>query len=110
VGHVFQGRYGARLCDRENYFLELVRYVHLNPYRVKSKRWRLAPEGWPWSSHRYYMEGNEPMAVRPWIHEVLRRFNESSMAQARRGYAEFLAEGLRRLWIWRGAWDETPSR
>src|SRR5437879_5707562 len=31
VGHVFQGRYGARVCDKEAYFLELIRYIELNP-------------------------------------------------------------------------------
>ena len=31
VGHLFQGRYKAILCDRQAYLLELVRYIHLNP-------------------------------------------------------------------------------
>ena len=31
VGHLFQGRYKAILCDRDAYLLELVRYLHLNP-------------------------------------------------------------------------------
>ena len=34
VGHLFQGRYKAILCDRDNYLLELVRYIHLNPIRA----------------------------------------------------------------------------
>ncbi len=29
VGHLFQGRFKAILCDREAYLLELVRYLHL---------------------------------------------------------------------------------
>ncbi len=33
VGHLFQGRYQAILCDRNEYLLELVRYIHLNPAR-----------------------------------------------------------------------------
>jgi REP element-mobilizing transposase RayT len=31
VGHLFQGRYKAILCDKDAYLLELVRYIHLNP-------------------------------------------------------------------------------
>ena len=34
IGHIFQGRYKAILCDRDNYLLELVRYIHLNPVRA----------------------------------------------------------------------------
>lgn len=31
VGHVFQGRYGAELIEKAEYFLEVSRYIHLNP-------------------------------------------------------------------------------
>ena len=31
VGHLFQGRYKSFLCDRDQYLLSLVRYIHLNP-------------------------------------------------------------------------------
>ena len=104
VGHVFQGRYGAKLCDQENYLLELVRYIHLNPYRVKNRRWTIPEEGWPWSSHRYYVEGNEPGVVKPLIHSVLRRFGDD-MAEARRQYAAFIAEGLAQ-----GTWEDFYSK
>lgn len=33
-GHLFQGRYKAILCDRDNYLMELIRYLHLNPVRA----------------------------------------------------------------------------
>ncbi len=33
-GHLFQGRYKAILIDRDNYLLELSRYVHPNPVRA----------------------------------------------------------------------------
>ena len=35
VGHLFQGRYKAILVDKDNYLLELCRYVVLNPVRTK---------------------------------------------------------------------------
>jgi len=33
-GHLFQGRYKAILVDKDNYLLELSRYIHLNPVRA----------------------------------------------------------------------------
>jgi hypothetical protein len=33
VGHLFQNRYRSIVCEAERYFLELVRYIHLNPVR-----------------------------------------------------------------------------
>jgi len=34
VSHLFQGRYKAILCDRDNYLLALLKYIHQNPLRV----------------------------------------------------------------------------
>lgn len=33
-GYVFMGRYRSILVERESYYLELVRYIHLNPVRA----------------------------------------------------------------------------
>ena len=49
VGHVFQGRYKAILVDKDNYLLELCRYIVLNPVRAKLVE---APEHWQWGSYR----------------------------------------------------------
>jgi putative transposase len=49
VGHVFQGRYKAIHVDREEYLLELARYIVLNPVRAKMVR---SAKDWPWSSYR----------------------------------------------------------
>lgn len=48
VGHLFQGRYKAILVDRDAYFLELCRYIVLNPLRAKAVK---RQEQWPWSSY-----------------------------------------------------------
>ncbi|MGV6817946.1 MAG: REP-associated tyrosine transposase [Thiotrichales bacterium] len=47
-GHVFQGRYKAILIDKDNYLLELSRYVVLNPVRAGMVK---DVEDWPWSSY-----------------------------------------------------------
>ena len=33
-GHLFQNRYKSILCQEDQYLLELVRYIHLNPLRA----------------------------------------------------------------------------
>ena len=49
AGHVFQGRYKAILVEKEDYLLELSRYILLNPVRAQMVR---SPIEWPWSSYR----------------------------------------------------------
>ena len=52
VGHLFQGRYKAILCDKDSYLLVLIRYIHLNPVRAGYVD---VPEEYQWSSHRAYL-------------------------------------------------------
>lgn len=47
VGHLFQGRYGAELIDSSQYFLEVSRYIHLNPVKAQMVKY---PQDYPWSS------------------------------------------------------------
>jgi len=49
VGHLFQGRYRAILCDKDAYLVELVRYIHLNPVRAGLVT---HPGEYRWSRHR----------------------------------------------------------
>jgi len=48
VGHVFQGRFKSILVEKENYLLELARYIVLNPVKA---RMVLSAGEWPWSSY-----------------------------------------------------------
>ena len=34
VGHLFQGRYGALVCQNIDYIVQLIAYIHLNPVRA----------------------------------------------------------------------------
>jgi hypothetical protein len=52
VGHVFQGRYQAILCNKDSYLLELVRYIHLNPVRAHLVS---APQDYLWTGHIDYL-------------------------------------------------------
>jgi putative transposase len=38
VGHLYQGRYKAFVIHADNYLLEVSRYIHLNPIRIKILR------------------------------------------------------------------------
>jgi REP element-mobilizing transposase RayT len=88
VGHVFQGRHKAILCDSDAYLAELVRYVHLNPVRAKMAT---LPEDYVYSSHREYI-GSTPATVTD-IDPLLRRFgNRRDVAVER--FREHVAAGI----------------
>jgi putative transposase len=57
AGHLFQNRYKSLLCEEDPYFLELVRYIHLNPLRVRTSIVKNihALEEYPWSGHGVIM-------------------------------------------------------
>ncbi len=50
-GHVFERRYGHRVCLDPEYVRTAVVYVHLNPIRARLVN---NPSGYPWSSHAFY--------------------------------------------------------
>ena len=88
TGHVFQGRYQAILCDRDAYLLELVRYLHLNPARIRTP---LNPWTYPWSSHQAYL--GRPSAVPVSTAPVLAQFHRQ-IGPARQAYRQFVRDGL----------------
>lgn len=88
TGHVFQGRYHAILCDRDAYLLELVRYLHLNPARLRTP---VSPWTYRWSSHAAYLGRTGPVTVE--TAAVLDTFH-CQLGPARRAYRRFLLDGL----------------
>jgi putative transposase len=93
VGHLFQGRYKAVLCDRENYLLALLKYIHYNPVRARIVE-KLSD--YPWSSHHAYKGKNNPLGIVD-TDQVLRMFSEKK-SRAQKRYQEFIEEtgGLKR--------------
>jgi putative transposase len=57
VGHLYQGRFNACLIEKETYFLEVLRYVVLNPVRAGMVT---RPKNYAWSSHRAVLGIVEP--------------------------------------------------
>jgi len=88
-GHVFQGRYQAYIVEKEKYFLELVRHIHLLPV---FRRFAVKPDVYVWTG---YYELFERRPGEPLIHwkSVLEYFS-SSIPEALRKYHEFINDGM----------------
>lgn len=86
VGHLFQARYKAVLCDRRAYLLALVRYLHLNCVRAGMA---MDPASYTWSSHRAYLGLETGGLVDKDL--VLSQFSKNRK-QAIRLYRDFMIE------------------
>lgn len=90
-GHLFQNRYKSIVCDADSYFIELVRYIHLNPLRVKLVVDLKELERYPYCGHGVILG-----AVRSeWQDRdsVLAQFG-SRERDATVAYRKFVAEGV----------------
>lgn len=87
-GHVFQGRYWADLIDSNEYLLNSIRYLHLNPVAAGLVT---RPEDWRWSSHRALL-GEADQLIDP--AKTLGYFGDDE-ASARGRYLELLAAPAR---------------
>jgi REP element-mobilizing transposase RayT len=83
VGHLFQGRYKAIVCEKDEYLLSLVRYIHLNPMRAKLVH---KLDEYPYSGHRNYWMGLAS--------EVLEPSRVLDMLGGCAAYRRFVEEGL----------------
>ncbi len=83
TGHLFQGRYKALLVDKDDYFLQLSRYIHLNPVKAKLVK---NPEDYRWSSMRYFLKDKTPDFL-------FKEFTLKSFGSPRE-YRTFVLEGM----------------
>jgi REP element-mobilizing transposase RayT len=95
VGHLFQGRFSGILVQKENYLLELSRYIVLNPVRA---RMVAASEDWLWSSYRATV-GLAPKPAFLTTDWLLSAFGKERVA-AREAFACFVADGHGRPSPW----------
>ena len=87
-GHLLQGRYKAILIDKDNYLIELSRYVHLNPVRAKMVD---KPEDYPHSSYRSYIsKGKEEFVHRDLILSMVSQDDRNSTKR----YKAFVERGI----------------
>ena len=89
AGHLFQGRYKAFIVDKENYLLELSRYIHLNPVKAGMVE---KPEDYLWSSYRDYIYGDRKGALSE-VDDTLFLFSRRRAVAALR-YREFVNAGI----------------
>ncbi len=89
TGHIFQGRYKSILVEKENYLLELCRYVVLNPVRANMVE---KPEDWKWSSYEA-TGGLKNVPDYLTIDWILGLFNNKKGGALKR-YRQFVREGI----------------
>lgn len=76
TGTLWEGRYRATVVDAENYLLECMRYIELNPVRAGMVR---HPGEHRWSSYLANVEGKEDGLVTP--HSIYRRLAKEENAR-----------------------------
>ncbi|MEN6439844.1 MAG: transposase [Syntrophobacter sp.] len=88
VGHLFQGRFKSILIDKDNYLLELSRYIHLNPVRagIVAK-----PLDYPYSSYSSYAFPNEDAIV---SRELIWAMIAGNAGEASVRYASFVESAI----------------
>jgi putative transposase len=97
-GHLFQGRFKAQVVEEENHAQELLRYVHLNPVRIGTRKGEPVDGGrrselaeWKWSSHRAYAGMEKPPS---WLSlQWLTSFG-ARRREAQRRYCQFVDEAF----------------
>src|SRR5918995_4572690 len=83
-GHLFQGRYKAIVCEKDEYLLTLVRYIHLNPFRAKLVD---KLDDYRYSGHHEYCGARAS--------EVVGAGRVLDMLGGRAAYRRFMQEGMK---------------
>lgn len=88
TGHLFERRYKAKLIDVDEYFLTLLRYIHMNPVKAGIAA---HPSDYRWSGHRAYL-GIETI---PWLTTTfgLSMFS-ANVLSARKAYRAFVLDDV----------------
>ena len=90
-GHLFQNRFKSIVCEEQPYFLELVRYIHLNPLRAGLVKTMEELDHYKWSGHGVLL-GN---AIHKWQNcdYVLNYFDQTEKAGTSL-YRQFIYDGI----------------
>lgn len=92
-GHLYQGRYKSFLIDADSYLMQVSRYVHLNPIRVKRMKQASEEEKkaylnvYPWSSYPDYVSSSRYGFLL--TDEILAYFRKNKTS-----YRSFVEEGM----------------
>jgi REP element-mobilizing transposase RayT len=91
TGHLFQNRYKSIVCDEEEYLLELVRYIHLNPLRAGLVATLDELDPYAWCGHAGLL-GKRDLPGQTTA-EVLARFGKT-LSTSRKRYRSFVEDGI----------------
>jgi putative transposase len=86
-GHLFQNRYTSIVCEEEPYFMELIRYIHLNPINAHIVKTMEELDVYPWAGHSAIM-GKKRLLWQDTDY-VLQWFRHS-----RKSYRTFIQKGV----------------
>ena len=89
AGHLFQNRYKAIICGFDEYFMQLVPYIHLNPLRSGLVRDLGDLVNYKWCGHAALATGGEDGVIDK--QELLQHFGDSEAA-ALSNYARLMVE------------------
>jgi len=100
AGHVLQGRYDSVVVQKEEYLLELCRYIVLNPVRAHMVE---KPDEYKWSSYLATAGKEKPLPIltTDWI---LMHFGKRKK-KACENYIKFVYDGIGE----QGPWDEVKA-
>lgn len=91
-GYLFQDRFKSVICQDQQYAVELIKYIHLNPLRAGKVDSLQQLENWAWCGHGYLL-GNENNPGNNFQNRLdsLRYFGENPN-DAVKGYLKFMAK------------------
>ena len=90
-GRLFQNRYKSILCQKDRYFLELIRYIHLNPLRAGVVKSLISLNKYMFSGHAYILGKIQNRWQE--IDGVLGHFGQRKN-RARKQYQKFVEKGI----------------
>lgn len=99
IGHLYQGRYKGILIDGDHYLLELSRYVHLNPVRLKECSEKSIEEKkrilqhYQWSSYQGYIKFKNRQDFMEYA-TILGIFGRRDTSKTMGRYRKFVLNGI----------------
>ncbi len=75
TGHLFEGRFTSCLIEDERYFLEVSRYIHLNPVKAMMVK---RPEDYEYGSYRVFMSDEPDNIIKDKAYMVIKDLVDTS--------------------------------
>lgn len=88
-GYLFQNRYKSIVCDKEEYLFPLIRYVHLNPVKVKLIKMEQLKD-YKWTGHKEIVGKVAGIIAKDEVLEYFGKNEKGAIAE----YEKFLKDGI----------------